>query len=310
MKNLRFICAQPTSLFYAWQVEVMMNNFMEMGINPNNIDIVCWKMNNVIPEEWVKLTNAYPARFFFYDDTRASKHYISSIRPNILKQHFIANPELEDEAILYHDCDIVFTKPINWEQFLEDDKWYGSDTRWYIAHSYILGKGQDVMDKMCEIVGIDESVVRDNELNSIGAQYLMKGINAGFWENVEKDCERLYNEITVLNNMKKSKEPEYHELQIWCADMWAVLWNGWKMGKETVCHPDLEFAWGTSSESDYDRLNILHNAGVVSSADGLFYKAEFMGRLPYNLNLNIKEGTASKKYYEIIQQVEKKSVLI
>ena len=288
----------------------MMNNFMEMGINPNNIDIVCWKMNNVIPEEWVKLTNAYPARFFFYDDTRASKHYISSIRPNILKQHFIANPELEDEAILYHDCDIVFTKPINWEQFLEDDKWYGSDTRWYIAHSYILGKGQDVMDKMCEIVGIDESVVRDNELNSIGAQYLMKGINAGFWENVEKDCERLYNEITVLNNMKKSKEPEYHELQIWCADMWAVLWNGWKMGKETVCHPDLEFAWGTSSESDYDRLNILHNAGVVSSADGLFYKAEFMGRLPYNLNLNIKEGTASKKYYEIIQQVEKKSVLI
>lgn len=310
MKNLRFICAQPTSLFYAWQVEVMMNNFMEMGINPNNIDIVCWKMNNVIPEEWVKLTNAYPARFFFYDDTRATKHYISSIRPNILKQHFIANPELEDEAILYHDCDIVFTKPINWEQFLEDDKWYGSDTRWYIAHSYILGKGQDVIDKMCEIVGIDESVVRDNELNSIGAQYLMKGINAGFWENVEKDCERLYNEITVLNNMKKSKEPEYHELQIWCADMWAVLWNGWKMGKETVCHPDLEFAWGTSSESDYDRLNILHNAGVVSSADGLFYKAEFMGRLPYNLNLNIKEGTASKKYYEIIQQVEKKSVLI
>ena len=310
MKNLRFICAQPTSLFYAWQVEVMINNFMEMGINPNNIDIVCWKMNNVIPEEWVKLTNAYSARFFFYDDTRATKHYISSIRPNILKQHFIANPELEDEAILYHDCDIVFTKLINWEQFLEDDKWYGSDTRWYIAHSYILGKGQDVMDKMCEIVGIDESVVRDNELNSIGAQYLMKGINAGFWENVEKDCERLYNEITVLNNMKKSKEPEYHELQIWCADMWAVLWNGWKMGKETVCHPDLEFAWGTSSESDYDRLNILHNAGVVSSADGLFYKAEFMGRLPYNLNLNIKEGTASKKYYEIIQQVEKKSVLI
>jgi hypothetical protein len=283
---------------------------MEMGINPNNIDIVCWKINNVIPEEWVKLTNAYPARFFFYDDTRATKHYISSIRPNILKQHFIANPELEDEAILYHDCDIVLTKPINWDQFLEDDKWYGSDTRWYIAHSYILGKGQDVMDKMCEIVGIDESVVRDNELNSIGAQYLMKGINAGFWENVEKDCERLYNEVTVLNNMKKSKEPEYHELQIWCADMWAVLWNGWKMGKETVCHPDLEFAWGTSSESDYDRLNILHNAGVVSSADGLFYKAEFMGRLPYNLNLNIKEGTASKKYYEIIQQVEKKSVLI
>jgi hypothetical protein len=310
MKNIRFICAQPTSLFYAWQVEVMINNFIEMGINPNSIDIVSWKVNNVIPEEWVKLANAYPVRFFFYDDTRVTRHYISSIRPNILKQHFAAHPELEEEAILYHDCDIVLTKRINWEQFLEDEKWYGSDTRWYIAHSYILSKGQDVLDKMCEIVGIEESIIKDNELNSIGAQYLMKGINAEFWANVEKDCERLYNEITMLNNIKKAENNQYHELQIWCADMWAVLWNGWKLGKETVCHPDLEFAWGTSSESDFERLNILHNAGVVSSADGLFYKAEFMDRLPYNLNLNIKEGTASKKYYEIIQQVEKKSVLI
>jgi len=310
MKNLRFICAQPTSLFYAWQVEVLINNFMEMGINPNNIDIVSWKMNNVIPTEWVKLTQKYPARFFFYDDTRATRHYISSIRPNILKQHFILQPELENEAIFYHDCDIVFTKPIDWKQFLDDDKWYGSDTRWYIAHSYILSKGQDIIDKMCEIIGIEESIIKDNELNSIGAQYLMKGINAEFWANVERDCEILYKDISALNNTKKAKDNQYHELQIWCADMWAVLWNAWKLDKETICHPDLEFAWGTSSESDYNKLNILHNAGVVSSADGLFYKAEFMNRLPYNLNLNIKEGTASKKYYEIIQQVEKKSVLI
>lgn len=310
MKNIRFICAQPTSLFYAWQVEVLINNFMDMGINPNNIDIVSWKMNDIIPTEWVKLTQKYPVRFFFYDDTRTTKHYISSIRPNILKQHFILHPELENEAIFYHDCDIVFTKPIDWKQFLDDDKWYGSDTRWYIAHSYILSKGQDIIDKMCEIIGIEESIIKDNELNSIGAQYLMKGINAEFWANVERDCEILYKDISALNNTKKAKDNQYHELQIWCADMWAVLWNAWKLGKETICHPDLEFAWGTSSESDYNRLNILHNAGVVSSADGLFYKAEFMNRLPYNLNLNIKEGTASKKYYEIIQQVEKKSVLI
>ena len=309
MKNIRFICAQPTSLFYAWQVEVMINNFIEMGINPNSIDIVSWKVNNVIPEEWLKLANAYPARFFFYDDTRVTRHYISSIRPNILKQHFAAYPELEKEAILYHDCDIVLTKPINWEQFLGDDKWYGSDTRWYIGHNYILSKGQDVLDKMCEIVDIEQSIVKDNELNSIGAQYLMKGINAEFWANVEKDCERLYNEITILNNIKKSENHQYHELQIWCADMWAVLWNGWKLGNETVCHPDLEFAWGTSTEEDFNRFNILHNAGVVTSANGLFYKAEFMDRLPYNLNLDIKEGTASKKYYEIIQKVEKISVL-
>jgi len=310
MKNIKFICAQPTSVFYAWQVEVVINNFIDMGISPDNINIVCWKINNVIPVEWVKLTQKYPANFFFYDDTRVTQHYISSIRPNILKQHFTAHPELENNVKFYHDCDIVFTKPVNWQQFLEDDKWYGSDTRWYIGHDYILSKGQDILDKMCEIVGIDASLIKDNELNAIGAQYLMKGINAEFWANVEKDSERLFREITEMNNIKKGANPQYHELQIWCADMWAVLWNGWKLGKETVCHPELEFAWATGTEEDWHKFNIFHNAGVTTSLHGLFYKAEYMNRLPYNVDLNIKEGTASKKYWEIIQSVAKKSCLI
>ena len=318
--NLRFVSASPAIKYYSWQVEVLLNNFIEMGINLNQVDIVCWKQTEEVPEEWQKLANGYPARFFFYDDTRETRHYISSIRPNILKQHFTKYPELEKEAILYHDCDIVFTKPIKWEQYLQDNKWYGSDCRWYIGHDYIISKGEDILDKMCEIVDIEKQLVKDNELNAIGAQYLMKGINAQFWANVEKDCERLFKEITDLNNEKieldrhtmsegESRQP-YHPLQIWCADMWAVLWNGWKLGYESVCHPDLEFAWATSNEDDWNRLNIFHNAGVTGSEQGLFYKAIYMNELPYNKNLEIKEGTASKKYYEIIQKLEKKSVLL
>lgn len=308
--KMRYVCAQPASNYYSWQVEVMLNNFMEMGINPNDIDVVCWKVNDVIPEQWSKLANSYPARFFFYSDTRETRHYISSIRPNILKQHFKLHPYLENDAIFYHDCDIAFTKPIDWQQFLQDDKWYGSDTRWYISHDYIISKGEDVLDEMCRIVGIDKQLVKDNELNSIGAQYLMKGINAEYWERVEKDCEVLFKEITELNNIKKQSNPTYHELQIWCSDMWSVLWNGWKMGKETICHPDLDFAWATSSEDEWRKLNIFHNAGVTNANQGLFYKALFIEELPYNKPVNVNEGTASRKYWEIIERTAKKSVLI
>ena len=59
MKNLRFICAQPGILYYAWQVEVMLNNFIEMGVNPNNIDIVCTKQNNEVLFEFRKLADKY-----------------------------------------------------------------------------------------------------------------------------------------------------------------------------------------------------------------------------------------------------------
>ena len=163
---------------------------------------------------------------------------------------------------------------------------------------------------MCEIADIDKQLIKDNELNSIGAQYLMKGINSKFWANVEKDCERLFKEITEINNEKKKENPTYHELQIWCADMWAVLWNGWKLGYETICHSDLEFAWATSSEEEWNKLNIFHNAGVVNSNQGLFYKALYMKSLPYNEELTINDNTASKKYWEILKRVAEKSVLL
>jgi hypothetical protein len=310
---MRFVSAQPATMYYVWQTEVMLQNFMAMGINPNQIDIVCYKENGVIPDAWSKLANHYPARFLFYDDKRETKHYISSIRPNILKQHWQRFPELKDEVIFYHDCDIIFTKPpTSWitEEMLTDDKWYGSDTRFYISAEYIRGKGEQILDAMCDIVGIGKELVISNEMNCIGAQYLMKGIDADFWAECERDCERLFKEITDLNNEIKKEKPDYHELQIWTSDMWAVLWNGWKRGYESIVHDNFKFSWATSSENDYNKTNIFHNAGVVDNKSGLFYKCDYMNCLPYNVPLHIKAETASNKYYEWIQEVGKKSILI
>jgi len=313
MKNLRFVSAQPAIPYYTWQVEVMLNNFLEMGVNLNNVDVVCWKEDGTIPEAWSKLANNYAARFFFYDDTRVTKHYISSIRPNILKQHWEQHPYLKDETIFYHDCDIIFTKPISeWitEEMINDNKWYGSDTRWYISHNYIKSKGEDVLDLMCDIVGIDKKLVEANELNSIGAQYIMKGISYYFWDRVEKECEILFKDVSQLNGKKKQSEPTHHELQIWCADMWAVLWNGWKMGYETICDDRLQFSWGTSLKDEYEKFNIMHNAGITDSKSGKFYKAEYMNTLPYLAELDIKEDTASWYYWQWVKKTGEKSVLI
>jgi len=314
MKNLHFVCAQPAIPYYTWQVEVMIHNFIEMGVNPNLMDIVCYAENGIIPIEWSKLAEKYNyVRFFFYKDTRGKKGYVSSIRPNILKQHWTDRPELKNETIFYHDSDIAFTKPIGeWisKEMINDNNWYGSDCRWYISHSYIKSKGDDILKAMCSIMEIDEKIIEDNELNGIGAQYIMKGITEDFWNNVEEDCEKLFVDITELNKIKKEKDQTYHELQIWCADMWAVLWNAWKLGYKTICHPNLEFSWGTSSDKLWQDCNIFHNAGVTDSSSGLFYKADYMNKLPYNLNLNIKENTTSLEYYKLIQKVGKKSVLL
>jgi len=317
MKNLRFVCVQPRLIYYAWQVEVMINNFLKNGINPNNIDIcVAWNPGDETSspktiEIWEKLSNHYSSvRFFFYQDTRTQPiKYISSIRPNILKQHFKNNPELQNEAIFYHDCDMIFTKKNDWGKFLHDNIWYLSDTNSYINHTYITSKGEDVYSLMCEIIGMNPLIPKLMNSNSGGAQYILKNVDSIFWEKVEMDCEELYSKVNELNNEKKKQIPNYHELQIWCADMWAVLWNGWLRGNETKVVKEMDFSWATDSETRFYETNIFHNAGVVSGNDGKFYKADFRESLPYNIDLNISKGTASYIYFQEIQETAKISPL-
>ena len=313
MKELRFICAQPATNYYIWQVETMINNFIHMGVNPNQIDIVCSIGEDGIPENWLKLAKGYPARFLFYKDTRLTKHYVSSIRPNILKQHWLRFPELKDEVILYHDCDILLTKPPkDWitDEMLTDDNWYGSDTNSYISYDYIKQKGDDVLDLMSEIAGISKELLLQNNQNCIGAQYLMKGITNWYWERVEWDSELLFKYITELNVEKVKDEPKHHAIQIWCSDMWSVLWGGWKMGKKTICHPNFDFSWGTHTEDDWNKFNIFHNAGVLNTMDDLFYKGRWMNELPYGKELTIRDNTASKKYWEWVSKTGTTSCLL
>jgi hypothetical protein len=317
MKNLRYVCVQPRLLYYAWQVEVMINNFISHGINPNNIDIlVAWNPNDLTnsPENieiWNKLASHYNSvRFFFYQDSRQQPiHYISSIRPNILKQHFKAHPELVSEAIFYHDCDMVFTKPPNWNQFLNDDIWYLSNTNSYINYDYIKSKGTDIYYQMCSIVGIEPIIPQLMNSNSGGAQYIMKNINHAYWNKVEKDSEQLYYQITQLNNQKKQDDPSHHPLQIWCADMWAVLWNGWLFGNETKVVPEMNFCWATDSKNRWEETTIFHNAGVTGPGE-YFYKGDYMNSLPYNVENTVDEQFCSKLYYQEIKKVETKTCLI
>ena len=314
MKNLRYVCVQPAIDYYTWQVEVMLNNFIKNGINPNNMDIVCSYTGDTVPEKWRKMANTYNyVRFFFYKDTRKNPVYISSIRPNILKQHFAAHPYLKDEAIFYHDCDIIMTKPVNWDKFKDDDVWYCSDTRGYVGANYIKSKQFGIYEKMCEIIGIDESIPSDNEMNSGGAQYIMKNIDAEYWEKVEKDSEALY--AFFLEHLKEHPEtPQYHPIQKWTADMWAVLWNGWYYKHDIKVVPELEFTWPMHGLDAWQRCDILHNAGVTEATHGpekTFFKGQYINKLPFDVKLeDFDPKRCSYNYVKEILETATKSCLL
>ena len=147
--------------------------------------------------------------------------------------------------------------------------------------------------------------------NSGGAQYILKNVNATFWDKVEKDCENLFYEITQINNIKKQQDSTYHELQIWCADMWAVLWNAWINGYETKVIPEMDFCWATDNINDWDIKTIFHNAGVTCSCGRQFYKAQYRDSLPYNIEQeSYRDNVCGYNYVKEVIETSKKTVLI
>lgn len=296
---MKYICAQPATLYYAWQIDVMLFSFRAVGVNLSDVHIVC-AIHNEIHPMYEKLKAKYPEVLFsFYEDTRLRREYISSIRPHILKKHFTKYPELSESVFMYHDCDIALTKPLDVDHYLRNGIDYLSDTLSYIGYDYIKSKGQEFVDQMTDIVGIDEETVRDNQKSSGGAQYLLKpGIDKYFWHDVEKDSVNLFVNITELNKETKSKNPEFHEIQIWCADMWAVLWNIWKRNRKTEVVKEMDFNWSVTSAEFWNDNAIYHNAGVTSNHEGFFYKGVYMDEVP-PLDLKVDPGTCSYMYYEL-----------
>jgi hypothetical protein len=207
---------------------------------------------------------------------------------------------------------VVFTRfPLflhNYQQ--RDNNWYVSDTISYIGHDYILSKGEDVLNRMCDIVGIYKDEVRIRQGQSGGAQYILKNVDFAFFHKVEKDSEKLFKEITELNNKKKKEDPTHHELQIWCSDMWAVLWNAWMRGYNTNVVKEMDFCWATDDISKWDECAIFHNAGVVQSNSELFFKGSYTNALPYEADESLlNKERCSYKYFEIIKSIGKKSCI-
>jgi hypothetical protein len=81
------------------------------------------------------------------------------------------------------------------------------------------------------------------------------------------------------------------------------------MGKQTIIHKNFNFTWATSSVDEIYKTNIFHNAGVTSTSHSMFYKGQYVNKLPYDTNDEIDEKRASSEYYKLIKRVGEISVL-
>jgi hypothetical protein len=319
MKDLRFICVQPCDTYYTWQVHAWIESLKELGYSDKATVIVFTPGFRQRNTKWDDIVKLYPeVEFVFYRDNRNDVTnklaiYIPILRPWCLTKYFADRPEMKYKAIFYCDSDVLFTKNLDIQKFLNDDICYLSDTNSYINASYFDSKEKDVLPEKLEeykkidvlneaasIVGINREICEKNNLHSGGAQYLLKNIDAAFWAKVYNDCVLIRRYLISIN--KKYFANENKGFQGWCSDMWAVLWNLWNKGHETKVVKELDFAWATDPLSKLANVAIFHNAGIVSdTANGYpaFYKGKYhQGSDPFkdpHINI-VLENEQSKKY--------------
>ena len=329
-----FISAQEDKPFFWWQVALQFKNFEDMGIVDKCHTIFGY---NDSPSDFaLQLSVKYNVHF--YKDTREDKTYHPSIRPHLIAKFMTDHPECS-RLMFLHDSDIIFNylpdsilaALKNPEVFIEDGVAHLSNTISYIGSEYLLECGKkykedypeleedDLLKSMAASIDIDPQIIKDRNAESGGAQLLLIDVPAKYWQDQEQYCYALNNCLKSWSKKYKSKKLEKDNyIQVWCAEMWAVLWGYWKKGGKTMVVDNLDFSWANDSKEKFDKMSILHVTGLDSSNRHLnFDKTKYVDTNVLDIYYEFPErfklldpGKASYQYFLLLKEYVKENYVL
>jgi hypothetical protein len=305
MKDIVFVTAQPDVPYFHWQVKLYTHNFIEKGINPKNIHVLFSTIGHNKPSQSAQDLKECGINVHFYKDERKLRNYIPSIKPFLIHKWLEEYPEL-GKCFFLHDADIIFNKLPDFNSLLNDDFSYMSDTIGYIGYNYIIdcckryerqhpnSEKNQLIEEMSNVIGIDVNIIKENQLNSGGGQYLLKNTNFDLWKKIYEDSTPLYNQMLDYNRRFPINPGQ---IQFWTAEMWSLLWNLWKFEHKTKITDEFSFSWATDDLQKFEKNPILHMAGVTDDLKSTkFYKGDFINVDP------IKKLIENPNYFDYVDQ--------
>lgn len=344
--DLVFITAQPEDRFFAWEIEVQINNLRKYGLSNRLKVLVYWERREdkkSINTDWLELHHNYPEVEFFFvkedleNTASVDKHtYSSIIRPYCLEQYWKYNPDMEKKVVFYMDSDVIFTKMPNIPELIKSQNCFVTNTESYLGVGYMKNKAQEVgldqnhfIDIAAEIVGISRDVILSNDRDCGGAQYVLKNIPQGFWDKVQHDAiliKRRFAEenqkyFRELGAARDDRSVENAGIQSWCADMWAVLYNLYYYNLPVKSPNMMISPWasdpikaGEVGQRYYGSF-ILHNTGVEGSKnqfDKTNYRwhRKYMNLFPWTEDLSYVSPDYYSKFYadEITNTIKNRKI--
>ncbi|SDX65218.1 hypothetical protein [Salimicrobium album] len=293
---MKVILCQPAIKRFEWELEVCLTRLQQIGVT--DIVLLFTKQDNRIPSFFKE---NYGVDVHSYKDERTDKAYIPSIKPYLWMRYLQEDPSRENDTYFYIDSDVLIremptSKPT-------ESTWVASDCHPYLSVDYIDSKGEGLLKRMCDVVGVDEGLIREKDPIG-GAQWLLKKPTYEYWKKVYKDSVNLFRFLTnVEAEYKKKHDASYVPIQRWTAEMWAQLWNVHHFGKEVEVPKEMDFSWPTNDMKRYEETKIFHNAGVTNDKE-LFFKGKYTNHTPFEDDFSyVRQDKASYAYVKAIQEV-------
>ena len=289
---MKYILCQPAINRFKWELEVCLTNLKKLGIK--DIVLLFSRHDDQIP---IFFEKEYGVEVHVYDDLRDDKEYIPSIKPYLWWKYLEEDHSRENDRYFYIDSDVIFNKRINLRKLpSKDDVWYCSDCCSYLSLDYIRSceNGEKILKDMANIVNVTVESLETINTNSGGAQWVINRPKANYWKKVYLDSNRLYR---YLRGQKTN-------IQIWTAEMWAQLWNMMYFNIGPKVHEELDFCFATDPIKKVKEVKILHNAGVTTNDEDLFFKGRYVTSTPFDEDLSfVNKKKCSYAYVKAIKAV-------
>lgn len=279
-----YFTSQQDTTYFHWQIETYLRNFESKGIDLQKCHVILL-YDGKPSKKSLELQKEYNANFHFYPINGECHAYIASVKPYGMLQYFkeFGAPK---EPIFYHDADIIFHELPDFSPLLDDEISYMSRCLQRGGMSYIdleyLRQFKGVVEGLIKITGTTPKE------HGGGAQYILKGTNTEYWEKV------YLNSFQIREFLKNSNT----KVQVWCAEMWATLWNLWYFDLETALHPLLDFCM--SRDPINELKPIIHNAGQMGSQN--FNKLKYINSYPPH-GLKVASDMCNYIYYKEVEKI-------
>ena len=258
---MNYLIVSQTSQRYIWELETLCYNLIvSRGIAPERIVLLAYGEVSYFDQ----LVKTFKIQGYFYEDTRPSKWYASSIRPWLIAQ-YIQQECQGTTSFVYLDSDVIQLKEMDFSVYESNEKVAYASLTPYVSDDFLLSKrnGDVFLAALNELVPltIEERQLVNTELG--GAQWILNQVTSELFNEIYAVCETLYKKwFTLLYGQTWEGDNLIAEPDIWCTDMFVLQRLLVKSGYRIQVLPEMSFVLPEQLIQEEDDYLFLHNAGI------------------------------------------------